>query len=143
MELKLVRNRKTDLSTIGELFINNVFECFVLEDRDRGLTSITPRNQIKQLKVFSKTAIPYGRYEVIISFSNRFKKRLPLLLNVPGFEGIRIHAGNAPNHTEGCLLPGLSFSSNFVSNSRKAFKSLFEKIEKAANTQKVFITITE
>lgn len=141
MELKVIRKTWTEQSTVGDLFVNGQWHSFTLEDRDRGLTSITPLNQLKDIKVYGKTAIPYGKYEVIISFSNHFQKRLPLLLNVPGFAGIRIHPGNVSKDTLGCILVGKEFGENEVYRSREAFKSLFEKIDKASDTEKVFITI--
>lgn len=141
MELKLIRKIKTEQSTIGDLYVNDKWECHVLEDKDRGLDSITPLNQLKQIKVFGKTAIPTGKYEVAINFSNHFQKRLPLLLNVPGFEGIRIHSGNTEKDSEGCLLVGKTHGKDVVYESREAFYDLFQKVEKAVYTEKVFITI--
>ena len=85
MKLKLVRGKATAASVEGRLYVDDVFECFTVEDR--------PRDK----KVYGMTGIPKGIYDVIITISNRFHKRLPLVLNVPGFKGIRIHAGNAAN----------------------------------------------
>jgi len=141
MELLLKRSRKTPQSTIGDLFINDQPECVVCEDVDRGLRSDMPLEAIRSLKVHGKTAIPTGRYEVVITFSARFKKPLPLLLGVSGFEGIRIHPGNTAADTEGCLLPGTVPGENMVLNSRKAFGALFNKINFAIKKEKVFITI--
>ncbi|MBD3748941.1 MAG: hypothetical protein IE931_05550 [Sphingobacteriales bacterium] len=141
MELKLLRFQKSDISTIGKLLINGVFECYTLEDKDRGLQKSSDLSLIQKLKVYGKTAIPTGRYEVVISYSNRFKKSLPLLLNVPGYAGIRIHPGNDAEDTEGCLLVGQAYSKDFVANSRLAFQPLLEKIEQALKTEKVYITI--
>jgi hypothetical protein len=89
------------------------------------------------------TAIPYGKYEVIINFSNRFKQYMPLLLKVPGFEGVRIHAGNKSADTEGCILVGSSKSLNFIGNSRVTYKSLFAKMKVAAKKEKIFLNITQ
>lgn len=133
MELKLVRLAFTDKSTISELFVDGKYQCYVLEDRVR-----------EGPKVYGETAIPYGRYEVKVTYSNRFKKDLPLLLNVPGFEGIRIHPGNSPANTEGCLLPGRTCGPDWVGESRLAFEPLFEKIEQALdNGEDVWITIVD
>jgi len=142
MELELARTVKTNNSTIGELKINGVFECFILEDRDRGLKQSMTISELTELKVRTRTAIPSGRYEIVISFSQRFQKMLPLLLNVPAFEGIRIHPGNTDADTEGCLLPGKNKASDMVTNSRVAFKTLFEKIQAAMQREKLFITIS-
>lgn len=143
MELKLVRNTLTEKTTIGELFINNSTEreCYILEDKDRGLQSSMDLETIKSIKVYGETAIPKGRYEIAVSYSERFKKKLPLLLNVKGYEGIRIHTGNYAKDTHGCLLPARVKGVDAVSESTLAFNQLFAKIEKALKTEKVFITI--
>ena len=142
MELELTRTVRTNKSTIGELKIDGVFECFILEDKDRGLKQNMTISELSELKIRTKTAIPSGRYEIVISFSQRFQKMLPLLLNVPAFEGIRIHPGNTDADTEGCLLPGKNKALDMVTNSRVAFKTLFEKIQAAMQREKVFITIS-
>lgn len=129
MKLTLKRNIFTDTSTIGELFIDGRFECFILEDTDRGLISEMDLEAIKAVKVFGNTCIPYGEYRVHNTFSNRFKKILPILEQVKGFEGIRIHPGNTSSDTEGCLLPGTSKANNLVLHSRNAFNNLFNKLE--------------
>lgn len=144
MELKLVRKYFTSESTISELYINDVLFCHALEDVDRALDSKMSRERIGWLKQFGKTAIPYGKYEIITSYSNRFKDYLPLLVNVPGYEGIRIHPGNYAKDTEGCLLPGTYDPKvpDFVGNSRLSFAKLFETIKKVEKQEKIFITIT-
>lgn len=129
MNLVLKRNIFTDDSTIGELFIDGKFECFILEDVDRGLTSSMSIEDIKAIKVHGQTCIPYGEYRIHNTFSNRFQKILPLLEQVKGFEGIRIHPGNKAVDTEGCLLPGTSKANNLVLHSRNAFANLWNKIE--------------
>lgn len=141
MELVLNRVERTDISTIGELSIDGNFECLILEDKDRGLHKDMPLDEIKAKKVFAQTAIPAGRYEVAITFSNRFKQYLPLLIGVPGYEGIRIHPGNFVADTEGCLLPGTGKDENSVLNSRSAFRSLFAKMKAAEKKEKIYITI--
>lgn len=118
MELLLKRLHKTSNSTIGELYVNGVFECYTLEDVERVV------------KIKNETAIPKGKYKVVITYSNRFKRDLPLLLNVPNFEGVRIHSGNTNHDTEGCILVGLTRSKDFIGNSRKAFAKLFDKLKK-------------
>ena len=131
MELKLVRKIFTDKSTIGDLSVNGTFECFTLEDPPR------------EVKVKGETAIPAGRYEVAVTFSNKFGKFLPLLLSVPGFDGIRIHPGNTPKDTLGCILVGQGKGVDSISSSRLAFLPLFEKIQAVLRSEKVFIEITE
>ena len=141
MEMELIRTTLTPQSTIGELKINNVFECFMLEDCDRGLTKDMPISEIISKKIKGNTCIPSGKYEIVVSYSNKFKKKLPLLDPVPGFSGIRIHTGNTPADTTGCLLPGKNKATNQVSESKVAFENLFEKILKAMESEKVFMTI--
>lgn len=144
MELKLIRNTFTEKTTIGDLFINGSKdrECYVLEDKDRSMDSTMSLEMIKTLKVYGETAIPLGRYEIAISYSERFKKKLPLLLNVKGYEGIRIHTGNTELDSHGCLLPCMSFTKDRGVSSTIAFNALFGKIEKALEKEKVFITIS-
>ena len=98
---------------------------------------------MRETKIKNVTAIPYGKYEVAVTFSNRFKQFMPLLLNVPGFEGIRIHSGNKSVDTEGCILVGGTRSLNFIGKSRVTYKALFDKIKAARKTEKIFINITE
>ncbi len=129
MNLKLVRKTFTEQSTIGELFVNGKFECFTLEDK------------VRAVKIHGKTAIPVGIYEVAITFSDKFKKQLPLFLNVPNFAGIRIHSGNTHADTEGCILVGTSKATDFVGGSRAAFKALFPKLQKALTKEKIFIEV--
>lgn len=104
---------------IGEMTVDGLFECFTLEDIERPV------------KIKGETAIPKGTYKVIINESNRFKRSLPLLLDVPGFEGVRIHSGNTNHDTEGCILVGKSRNKDYIGQSRKAFDKLFKKMQKA------------
>jgi hypothetical protein len=119
MKIEIKRLYKTENSTIGELKVDGKFECYTLEDKER------------EVKIKCETAIPKGTYKVIINQSNRFKKLLPLLLNVPNFEGVRIHPGNTNHDTEGCILVGRTKSKDFIGQSRKAFESLFAKMKVA------------
>lgn len=131
MILELKRKIFTDDSTIGEISIDGEFVCYTLEDK------------VRDVKIQNVTAIPYGKYEVIINFSNRFQKYMPLLLKVPGFEGVRVHPGNKSADTEGCILVGSSKSLNFIGNSRVTYNSLFAKMKLAAKKEKIFINITK
>ena len=141
MELELTRKVRTNNSTIGELSINDIFECFIIEDKDRGLRKDMTLSELINKKVHGNTAIPSGRYEVVISFSNRFKKMLPLLMDVPAYAGIRIHPGNTAADTEGCLLPGRNKGTDAVTSSRLAFTALSEKLKAAASVEKIFMTV--
>lgn len=143
MRLTLKRKVFTNVSTIGELFIDDIFECYTLEDIDRGLTATMPLSEIDKTKVHSTTAIPYGEYEVVITFSNRFKCLMPLLVDVKGFAGVRIHTGNKSTDTEGCILVGKTKGLDFIGNSRAEYAVLFAKLSEAASREKVFLTITK
>lgn len=127
MDLVIVRYPSGPKCTIGTLYNNNIFECFTLEDVIREIKGVP----IEQWKIKTATAIPSGKYKVIIDMSNRFKRLLPLVLDVPGFEGIRIHPGNTDADTDGCILPALMVApdKNSVTNSRKAFDNLFAKMQ--------------
>jgi hypothetical protein len=129
MNIRVERKTFTDRSTIGEMSVDGQFECFTLEDKARPV------------KIHGQTAIPAGTYEVQITFSNKFKKNLPELLNVPNFEGIRIHSGNTDADTEGCILVGKTKGDNVIQNSRDAFNALFPKIQAALQQGKVFIEV--
>lgn len=141
MELTVKRTIKTGKSTIGELSVNGNFFCYTLEDADRGLKQTDTLLSIKARKLFGITAIPAGRYEVAITWSRRFKKYLPQLLNVPGYEGVRIHPGNTAEDTEGCLLVGTAKATDTISNSRVAFEKLMALLEPASKSGKIYITI--
>ena len=132
MKIEVRRKIFTDKSTIGELYIDGVFECYTLEDKVREEKG----KSVKEWKIPAITAIPMGIYKVIISLSTRFKKDLPLLLNVEGFEGVRIHPGNTDENTEGCILVGNTLAKDFIGDSRKAFDKLFEKIKKVVDDKK-------
>lgn len=131
MNLRLVRKEFTTNSTIGDLYIDDQWFCYTLEDvvRESGV------------KVAGKTAIPAGIYQVVIDQSVRFKMDMPHILNVPGFEGIRIHAGNTAKDTEGCPLIGMVKDKDFVGTSKVAFNSFMLKLEDGLRNGKVFITI--
>ena len=137
MKLKLKREIFTENSTIGSLYINDVIECHIIEDKDRGLTDSMTLEEINKKKVYGVTCIPYGTYKVVVTKSNRFSAKaghdvyLPLLLNVKGYEGIRIHSGNTAIDSLGCLLPGRIKSVDKVSESKLAFESLNTKINNA------------
>lgn len=144
MELTLKREVFTDESTIGSLSIDGTFECFILEDKDRGLTDAMLLSEIVATKVYGVTAIPYGRYEIDWTLSNRFKIFMPILKNVKGYEGIRIHKGNTSIDSLGCLICGTRKKNNMVTESTMATKKLYDKIESAKKQgKKIFITITK
>lgn len=140
MNILLKREIFNPTNTISKLYINDVYFCDVLEDVDRGLYFTQPIEEIEKIKVYGQTAIPKGIYEVVISYSEKFKTYLPLLLNVPGYKGIRIHPGNTEVDTLGCLLPGISNGSKVV-QSRVTFNKLFSILKKAEKKEKIIIFI--
>jgi hypothetical protein len=121
VNLVLQREILTDKATIGQLFVDGERECFTLE------------GVVRAEKIYGKTAIPVGRYRVAITESQRFKRPLPILLDIPGFEGIRIHPGNTSADTEGCILVGLTKDVDFIGKSQMAMSLLFPKIQAALN----------
>lgn len=134
MELTLNRIFLGSSATIGELLVNDKHLCDTLEDRVR------PEGE----KVYGKTAIPEGAYEMVLSYSPRFKKILPEILNVPNFTGIRIHCGNSSADSSGCILVGTwdGEKEDWVSDSKVAFNKLMSLLQKAAdNKEKITITI--
>jgi hypothetical protein len=142
MEIKLIRDIFTEHSTTGKLFVDGVFECFTLEDKFRGLKSSMTLDEIAKTKVYGKTAIPTGRYQVTTSESGLFHRVMPLLLKVPGYEYIRIHPGNSEEDTLGCILLGEARTADWISNSRASFNKFYPKLEAALKREeKVFITV--
>ena len=142
MKLKLKRIYKADTYTIGRLYIDNEYFCDTLEDKDRGLTSYMSEEEIKRLKVYSETAIPTGTYKIEVTFSPRFKKKMPVLIGVKGFSGIRIHSGNDETHTSGCILCGFNKEKGKVINSKVVTSKVYALIENAINNNnEVEITI--
>lgn len=140
-ELKVLRFKYTDKSTISELYLNGTLFCYVLEDPVRELVDKNKDGDFDDAgegKIKGNTAIPEGTYDVILNMSNRFKKVMPLLLKVPGYEGVRIHTGNFPKDTEGCLLVGSMALNDEIRNSRPTFNKLMTELEKAS---KITITI--
>lgn len=141
MNIILNRIAKKAKYTIGKLYINNKYFCDTLEDTDRGLTQSMTEQQIGSKKVYGETAIPTGTYRIIISYSNKFKKQMPLLLNVPGFAGIRIHSGNTEKDSLGCILVGKNKAVGKVLESRDTYSKLFSILQEANKKETIKITI--
>jgi hypothetical protein len=152
MELTLKRIAKKADYTIGKLYINGEYFCDTLEDTDRGLRQDMQLEYIKRHKVFGKTAIPTGTYEIsmnIVSPKFRYKKqyqfcggKLPRLLNVKGFDGICIHIGNYVQDTDGCPLVGKNTVKGAVMDSTKTFIDFHSKLQMAADLEeKIMITV--
>lgn len=152
MELIVRRLYLKDKYTIGKLYINGVYECDTLEDKVRDLNKDGDLNDIGESKVYSETAIPYGKYEVTLNvMSPKYSKRstylwcngfLPRLLNVPHFDGILIHAGNTANDSAGCLLVGENKVKGRLVNSMETLKRLYAILKSAdAKGEQIWITI--
>ena len=153
MDLLLKRIAKKNGYTIGKLFIDGKHFCDTLEDSDRGLDSSMPLNTLKQKKLAHITAIPTGRYQVIMDvISPRLSKsafykqygggRVPRLLNVPAFEGVLIHCGNTAKDTDGCILVGKNSKVGMVLDSKITYSKLYPLLEATAKRkEKIFITI--
>lgn len=135
MELFLQRNKSEVDRTIGNLYVDGDWECYTLED------------PVRDKKVYGMTAIPPGKYKVLITESAKFKRLLPILVNVPNFAGVRIHAGNHPRDTEGCILVGQALDQRLgipttLLQSKKALTKLLIKISRAIDTnQIVWLTV--
>lgn len=142
MEIIVQRETYTNDSTIGTLTYGGS-KCYTLEDKVRDVNKDGDLNDIGEAKVYGETAIPAGRYQVAFTFSNRFKKYLPLLINVAGFEGIRIHPGNKKADTHGCILLGNTKGADMIGESRVATASFISWLQKVIKTEKVFITIKD
>lgn len=117
MKLDLRRDVHADNFTLGKLFIDDDPMYYTCEDA------------VREKKIPGQTAIPVGRYKVIVSFSQRFQKHLPLLLDVPNFSGVRIHSGNTKEDTEGCILIGIGRTTNGVKQSRLAMADFMPRLE--------------
>lgn len=127
LTLKRIANRPT--YCIGKLYINGKYFCDTLEDTDRGLDSTMTEEEIKKIKVKGETAIPTGIYKIILNYSPKFKKVMPLITNVKGYSGVRIHTGNSAKDTEGCLLVGKNTIVGRLTESRKMYDALFKRLQ--------------
>ena len=124
MKLKVIREFKTEVSTIGKLFVNEKFFCYTLEDKDRGLKQTDSLLFINTKKIFGVTAIPSGNYELIVNLSPKFKRMLPRILNIKGFDGVLMHRGNTANDSLGCIILGYQKGDNAIFDSTKAENDL-------------------
>jgi hypothetical protein len=151
MKLTLKRIAKRDTYTIGKLYINGEYFCDTLEDKDRGLKQSMSLSEIKAKKVYGKTAIPAGEYEVTLhTISPKYSKKpwyvkfcgakMPRILNIPGYDGVLMHPGNSDKDTCGCILVGKNTVVGKVLESRDTFAKLYP-ILKAASDKGERITI--
>lgn len=141
MNIQLKRIAKKETYTIGKLYLDGVYFCDTIEDKDRGLNQTMSINDIKKKKVYGETAIPTGTYKLVIDYSNRFKKNMAHILNVPGYEGIRIHTGNSAKDSLGCIIVGKNKVVGKVVESRNTYNQLFPILQKAFKEGEIKITI--
>ena len=133
MELLLERTEKTKTYTAGRLYVVNelgkAYFCDTLEP------SLHPTNHLHP------KAIPAGRYAVAVTWSPKFKRWLPLLLKVPYRSGIRIHAGNDPEDSSGCILLGRALLPGHVYNSRSTLEKLMQRLKERPEGEAIHITV--
>ena len=145
VKLKLQRIAKKESYTIGKLYVNGEYFCDTLEDPIRNLVDNNNDgdfNDEGEGKIWGQTAILNGEYEILYTFSPKFKKLMPVLVGVKGFSGIRIHAGNSANDTHGCILCGKNKIKGGLVDSRITCDKLYTLIKSAKDAnKKVIITI--
>lgn len=152
MKIKVKRIYRGPEYTIGHLYVNDVYVCDTLEDRDRGLDYRMSLSKIKAKKIAGKTAIPTGIYRMTLDVkspkfgSKAFYKEvcdgyLPRLIGVPGYDGVLIHVGNTQNDTDGCILVGYNKVKGQIIDSRNAFKKLWDSYLRIAKQSKMEIII--
>lgn len=141
MELVLHRKILNDNSTEGNLYVDGKWFCNTIEDKVRAV----PGGWTPSVKVYGKTAIPYGRYQVMVTWSNRFKRQLTAILNVPDFEGIRIHNGTSELSSSGCVIVSYKDDdkNKRLINDKAAMNDLCKLVSKAQKTGKVYIDIVD
>jgi hypothetical protein len=147
MELILIRKYFTDTYTIGKLSEEQKYLCDTLEDKVRDLNDINHDGDFDESgegKEYGKTAIPYGRYRIVVNYSPKLKRVLPLLSNVPGYAGIRIHGGKNSDWTLGCILVGENKIKGGLINFAFWETYLLNLIkERIKNKEEVWITIKQ
>lgn len=139
MRITLIRIANRPTYCIGKLYIDGEYFCDTIEDTDRGLKDEMELEEIKKKKVKGETAIPTGIYPVYLTYSPKYKKQMPLIYNVKGYSGIRIHSGNTAKDTEGCLIVGKNKEVGKVLESRKMYNALFRELVKT--NSKIIIDI--
>lgn len=156
MILTVDRKWKKDTYTVGNLYVDGLWFCNTMEDKDRGLKKTWPLSMIQKYKVPNETAIPRGTYQITMRMqSPKFsqwkysrlygfcKGYLPRLLGVPGFDGILIHIGNKANpDSSGCILVGVNDRKGMVTKSTETFAKLYAKLKEADDrNENISITI--
>lgn len=136
MNLRIIREPSQNGATIGSLYIDDVRVCETLEDEIREVHG----QPVSAWKVKGQTAIPAGRYRVVMRDSPRFGRRLPWIKDVPGFEWILIHAGNKSADTEGCILVGLDRGNAFIGRSQMALQRVIDRLVNTGDDE-IWITV--
>lgn len=151
MKVLVKRIAKKETYCIGKLYIDGEYICDTIEDKDRGLKQEMPLSEIKEKKVYGKTAIPTGLYDLTLNvvsprlgskpyFQKVCNGKVPRILNVPGFDGVLLHPGNTEEDSYGCLILGLNKAVGKVLESRATFEKVY-KILKKGNDKGEKITI--
>lgn len=143
MKLTIKRTITRNSYTLGKLYVDGVYFCDTLEDKDRGLTQNMSVEQIKSIKVPGETAIPKGTYKVTLDVvSPKFSKypfymqtcggKLPRLIDVKGYEGVLIHVADGPKRdslVQGCIGVGNLSAEEYLMNGKKVFAELYNKMK--------------
>lgn len=154
MKIEIERRWKKETYTIGRLYVDGVFFCNTLEDRDRGLKQTYPIDAIMARKVYGETAIPSGTYGVAMNVTSPkyaavswywqlCRGKMPRLLSVPGFEGILIHPGNTALDSLGCILVGRNTKVGKLTESKATFRALYKEMAKAVQEGEEITVVIE
>lgn len=154
MKIQHIRSFRGDRYTISHIYVDGKYFCDAIEDKDRGLTSEMTEEQIRKVKVYAETAIPYGTYDVTIdvvspklsqrAVYNPIKGKIPRLLNVKGFDGILVHIGTTEKSSAGCIIVGYNKKKGMVVDSNKVFFKLYVLMQKAkANKERITWEVTK
>ncbi len=145
LDIEVIRKYFKDFYTIGKMYVNKEYHCDTLEDPVRDLSDINHDGDFDdngEGKIYGQTAIPYGTYRVLVNYSPKLKRRLPILLDVTGFTGIRIHSVNTAKNTEGCIGIGQNKSKGRLVNGPYYETRLVQMIDEARdNGIQTYITI--
>lgn len=150
MEIKVDRKWKKEKYTIGRLYIDGEFICNTIEDTDRGLTQSMSEEEIKSKKIYGQTAIPTGRYKVLVNivspkfsqkefYMNVCKGKVPRLEGVKGFSGILIHSAATADNVEGCIGVGFNTEIGRLTSIKEAFEKVYSKL--SSSKEDIWITI--
>lgn len=150
MEIKVDRKWKKEKYTIGRLYINNEFICNTIEDIDRGLTQSMSEEEIKSKKIYGKTAIPSGRYKILMNvvspkfsqkefYMNVCKGKVPRLEGIKGFSGVLIHSAATADNVEGCIGVGFNTEIGRLTSIKEAFEKVYSKL--SSSKEDIWITI--